>query len=250
VLDLANKMDAEMTMILHIDASARDDQDEIPRHRSLSRQLSRRFVNTWTTRRPTDQIIRRDLASNPPPFINQTWISAVFTPSETRTVEQREAVAISDVLISELRSADVIVIGTPMYNYGMPAVLKAWIDQVVRIGKTFTFDLARGDYPLEPILTNKTLVLLTSTGEFDFQPGGARENMNHLDTHVRSVAPYLGANEFRHISVTHQEFGDERHEASKVAAFAAAADSANAMVDEIVELTTTPAKRRNKIAKR
>ena len=83
-----------------------------------------------------------------------------------------------------------------MYNYGMPAALKSWFDNIIRIGKTFTFDLARGDYPLEPIMTGKTLVILSSRGEFGFEPGGVREGMNHLETHIRTCAPTLGLNKY------------------------------------------------------
>ncbi len=133
----------------------------------------------------------------------------------------REMLAASDHLIGELEAADVIVLGTPMFNYGLPARLKAWVDQVIRVGRTFSFDLARGDYPLEPILSGKMLVLLTSTGEFGFEPGGVRAHMNHLDTHIGAVRAYLGVSEWFHIGVEYQEFGDARHAASLDAAVAA-----------------------------
>lgn len=209
-----------MTTLLHIDASARDDTHEIVRHRSLSRQLSRRFVDTWLAHRPEDTVIRRDVGLNPPPFVSQAWIAAVFTPPEKRTAAQKALLEPSDTMIAELRAADVIVIGTPMYNYGVPAQLKAWVDQIIRINETFTFDLARGDFPLEPTMQGKTLVILSSAGEFGFEPGGVRASMNHLDTYLRSIAHYLGAAEIHHVAICYQEFGDERHERSKTDAFA------------------------------
>jgi len=98
-----------------------------------------------------------------------------------------------------------------MYNYGMPAALKAWFDQVVRINKTFSFDLARGDFPLEPIMSGKKLVLITSSGEFGFEIGGIREKMNHLGPHVETLGKYLGVEEFYEIKSEYQEFADERH---------------------------------------
>lgn len=81
---------------------------------------------------------------------------------------QQRALALSDELVDELERAEVLVLGTPMYNYGMPTALKGWVDHVIRINRTFSFDLARGDFPLRPILSGKTLVLLTSSGEFGF----------------------------------------------------------------------------------
>lgn len=200
-----------MHSLLHIDASARID-------RSISRDLSACFIRTWQKLRPQDSIIRRDLGLNPPGFISQDWIAGCFMPAETRSDAHNAALAESDNFIAELERASLIVLGTPMYNYGLPASLKAWVDQIVRIGKTFSFDLARGDYPLEPILSGKTLVCLTSKGEFGFAKGGPREDMNHLDPHIESFAPYLGAEERHFISVEYQEFGDERHELSRAAA--------------------------------
>jgi FMN-dependent NADH-azoreductase len=113
--------------------------------------------------------------------------------------------------------SDLIVLGTPMYNYGMPSTLKAWFDQVIRIDKTFRFDLARGDFPLEPILHGKLLVLLTACGEFGFAPSGIREHMNHLVPHIKTCVPYLGVDverDFFHIGIEYQEFADSRHQQS------------------------------------
>lgn len=197
-----------MTTLLHIDASARSSS------RSLSRQLSAHFVSTWMARRPSDSVIVRDVGRNPPPITTEFWIGSVFTAEGERTDEQRDALRASDELISELNEANVIVMGTPMYNYGMPAALKAWFDNVIRIGQTFTFDLERGDFPLEPIMAGKTLIILSSRGEFGFEPGGIREQMNHLETHIRTCAPYLGVKETHMVSIDYQEFGDERHELS------------------------------------
>lgn len=202
-----------MTTLLHIDASARGS-------RSLSRRLSDHFVATWLSRRPSDTVIHRDVGRDPPPITTELWIGAAFTAEDERTDEQREALEPSDELIAELEQADVIVMGTPMYNYGMPAVLKAWFDNVIRVGKTFSFDLERGDFPLEPIMSGKTLVILSSRGEFGFEPGGVREDMNHLETHIRTCAHYLGVEQSHLITIDHQEFGDERHRQSTEAAYA------------------------------
>ncbi|WP_282605917.1 FMN-dependent NADH-azoreductase [Pelagibius sp. Alg239-R121] len=200
-----------MASLLHLDASARTE-------RSISRDLSASFIETWRKHRPQDAVIRRDLATDPPGFVTQDWIAACFTPESARTDAHHAALKESDDLIAELEQATLIVLGTPMYNYGLPAALKAWVDQVVRVNRTFSFDLARGDYPLAPILSGKTLVCLASKGEFGFAQGGIREDKNHLDPHIETFAPYLGVEECHFISVEYQEFGDERHERSRAAA--------------------------------
>lgn len=204
-----------MTTLLHIDASARTS-------RSLSRDLSRTFVTEWQQKRPGDRIISRDLGANPPPAISEAWIAAVFTKPEELSDEQRALIALSDELITELAAADVIVLGTPMYNYGMPTALKGWVDQVIRINKTFTFDLARGDFPLEPILHGKTLVLLTASGEFGYAPGGIRATWDHLTPHIRTIQHYLGVATIHHAGIEYQEFGGDLLRDSIAAAHEAA----------------------------
>ena len=198
-----------MATILHIDVSAQTIE------RSISRKLSAQFLETWQAARPDDTVIRRDIGESPPGFVSAQWIEACFTPEDERTPELVDVLKESDILIGELADADLVLLGTPMYNYGMPAALKAWVDRVIRIGKTFSFDLARGDYPLEPILGGKTLVALTSKGEFGFFSGGVREHMNFLDGHIEAVAHYLGLAERHFVHSEFQEFADERHERSR-----------------------------------
>jgi len=212
-----------MKTLLHIDASARRTDNHNPSHNSISKGLGQEFINTWMNMDHSFNVIHRDLGLNPPAFISQDWIAAVFTPEANRSAAQQQLLTLSDTLISELEQADLLLITSPMYNYGMPAVLKAWFDQVIRINKTFSFDLTRGDYPLQPILSGKTLVLLTATGEFGFEPGGIREHMNHLGPHVRTLGHYLGIEAFHEIRVEYQEFGDERHARSLADAKAAIA---------------------------
>jgi FMN-dependent NADH-azoreductase len=192
--------------ILHLDASART-------ARSLSRRLSQQFVDTWRMRRPNDRVIRRDLAADPPPHVTEAWIAAAFTPAGRRDAVMQRTLAWSDAAIAELEAADLIVLGTPMYNYGMPSALKAWFDQVIRAGRTFSFDLGRGDWPIEPTMAGKRLVVLSARGEFGFMPGGVRARYNQLDPHIATCAPFLGVAEdaIHTIAVEYQEFGDARH---------------------------------------
>ena len=111
-------------------------------------------------------------------------------------VEGYDCVPVADgkeaMLLAGEKRFDLIVLGTPMYNYGMPSTLKAWFDQVIRIGRTFSFDLKRGDWPIEPMLTGKRLVVLSARGEFGFAPGGALEQLNLLYPHRATCGRYIG----------------------------------------------------------
>jgi len=210
-----------MARILRVDASARTE-------RSLSRKLGDEFIANWSELSGTPKIIVRDVGKTPPPIISEDWIAAVF--SQEMTPEQQALTKTSDELIAEVAAADMILITTPMYNYGMPAALKAWFDQVVRINKTFTFDLARGDRPLEPILPGKPIVALTSWGEFGFGPGELNDGGDNLVPHLRVASRYLGASGFHHVGIEYQEFGDARHERSK-------ADARRAVRDLVLRLS-------------
>ncbi|MEP4033385.1 NAD(P)H-dependent oxidoreductase [Roseibium polysiphoniae] len=212
-----------MTTVLRIDASTR-------LQNSLSRELADSFERCLAEAMPDLKILRRDVGQTPPFIICEAWIAAAFAPEDARTADQRKLLALSDTLIEEVTAADCILLSTPMYNYGMPAGLKAWVDQVVRIGKTFTFDLARGDRPLEPILSGKTLILTTACGEFGFETGEPNAAHNHLAPHVRTIGKYLGVEQMHHIAIEYQEFKDQRH--------AASVSSAHRQVRELVERLT------------
>jgi FMN-dependent NADH-azoreductase len=213
-----------MTTLLRIDASAR-------KERSLSRALSKEFENRWLSVKPKDKFIYRDIGSTPPDFISESWIAASFTPENNRTDEMKSSLALSDLMVDELSRAGVIVISTPMYNYGMPASMKAWLDQVIRVNKTFTFDLGRGDSPLEPTMSGKSLVLLTSCGEFGFEKGRIRRDMNHLGPHFQTVSKYLGVDKMHEISIEYQEFDDLRHKQSIEKAY----DSIPTVLKQVME---------------
>ncbi len=190
--------------LLHVDSSARLE-------RSHSRRLGKVLVAAWQSACPGDRIIHRDIGLNPPHAMSQDWIAAAFTNPDKRTQQMRETLAYSDQLIDEIEQADVIVLGAPMYNYNMPASLKAWFDLIARIGRTFSFDLGRGDFPIEPVLSGKQLIVLSSRGEFGFV-GGVREHMNALDVGIAACAHYLGANaaDIVTIAAEYEEFGGER----------------------------------------
>jgi FMN-dependent NADH-azoreductase len=126
-----------MTTILRIDASVRRTDNPVAAYNSISRALADSFVEEWKTVDPDVEIVLRDVGMTPPDFISNDWIASVFTAEEERTPEQNALVRLSDTLIDELDRADILLISTPMYNYGMPAGLKAWFDQIVNGGVKF-----------------------------------------------------------------------------------------------------------------
>ena len=120
-----------MTHILHIDSSAR-------RQGSSTRELAAATVDRLLAENPDANVTYRDLGSGEP-FISETWVAANFTPKESRTKLQIAELKHSDMLIAELLAADIIVVGMPVYNFGIAASLKAWFDQIARVGKTFHY---------------------------------------------------------------------------------------------------------------
>src|ERR1700737_5084961 len=121
-----------MSVILHLDSSPRA-------QRSHSRQLSRAFVDVWKQNHPQDTVIYRDLGHQPPPHVDEAWIGSAYTPPDARTIELKEAVRVSDQLIDELLAADLIVLGAPMHNFGISSSLKTYLDQIIRVGRTFDY---------------------------------------------------------------------------------------------------------------
>lgn len=198
--------------------------------RSLTRMLTQKFLGAWRATGLAGEIIQRDVGQHPPPFVSEAWIASAFKPEAERTEPERKVLEYSDRAITELSEADVIVMATPMYNFGLPAAVKAWVDQIIRIGKTFSFDLARGDRPLEPVFSGKRLVTLTAAGDFGFEEGGVHASMNHLHPHIRTLSTYLGVSKSWDVSIEYQEFGDERFLQSKQDAI----QRINPVVDELV----------------
>ncbi|GAA6181478.1 MULTISPECIES: FMN-dependent NADH-azoreductase [unclassified Shimia] len=114
--------------VLHIDSSARFTD-------SASRTASAALVS----KQNPDTVIKRDLSTTTLPFLDEAFTQATFTPVDARTDAQNDALKISDELVAELQAADTLVIGVAIYNFGIPAALKAWIDQIARVGETFAY---------------------------------------------------------------------------------------------------------------
>ncbi|RST56433.1 FMN-dependent NADH-azoreductase [Variovorax sp. MHTC-1] len=201
-----------MTTLLHIDASARPGRSGIDPHGSHTRRLSARFVERWHAARPADRIDHLDVGQSPPAHVTGPWIHAAFTPAAAREPWMHEVLAESDRLVDQLIAADLIVVGLPMYNFGVPAQFKAYIDNIVRVGRTFGFDRARGEVPYWPLLADagKRLVLLGSRGDFGYGRGQRIAHLNHTEASVRSVFGYIGIREVHEVAVEYDEFGGEQ----------------------------------------
>lgn len=185
-----------MTHILHLDSSPRSD-------RSISRALTKQFVDLWKQLQPADVITYRDLGHNPVPPIDEAWIAAAFSPPDQLTPALKAALAISDELIDELLAANLYVFGVPMYNYSVPASFKAYIDQIVRVQRTFA---VRAD-GYEGLLKDKKVLVITTRGgsyaggPFDFQ-----------EPYLQAVFNFVGITDIRFIHAENLAMGaDERH---------------------------------------
>ncbi len=140
-----------VTRVLRIDSSAQNES-------SVTRQLTDLFVQRLAEREPVE-VVRRDVARGLP-FVDSKWVAANFTDPAARDTDKQAALALSDALVREVQAADVLVIGVPIYNFGVPATLKAWIDLIARARMTFHYT-ERGP---EGLLTGKKAYLLVASG--------------------------------------------------------------------------------------
>lgn len=122
-----------MTKLLVVETSPRGTH-------SISRTMTRRFVARWKAAYPGGEVVNRDLMETELPFVTAPWLQAYFTPAEQHSAAMKEALRLSDELVGEILDADHVVIATPVYNYNVPAALKAWVDHIVRKGLTLGHD--------------------------------------------------------------------------------------------------------------
>ncbi|KGD66549.1 NAD(P)H dehydrogenase (quinone) [Alcanivorax nanhaiticus] len=201
-----------MPHILQLDASARPGLAGTDAHGSVSRRLTQGFVRRWQAGQPGVTVTHRDVGAQPPSFIDQSWIASAFASADKQQPWMAEVLHESDVLIDELIAADVVVIGAPLYNFGMPAALKAWVDQIVRMGRTVEYDETRPEAPFTALLSDRPrhAVILSSRGGTGFEPGGELAALNHLEPSLTTVLEFIGITRIHRIAVEHQEEGGER----------------------------------------
>ena len=172
-----------MPTLLHVDSS--------PLYgASVSRELTAAFVTAWKAAHPGATVLDRDLNATPIPPVTAAWIAAAFTPEPSRTEEQRQQLALSDTLIAEAQQADEWVIGVPMHNFSISSPLKLWIDQVVRAGKTFTYDEGK---PKGQLTGKKVTFVVASGGIYD--AGTQMASFNHVEPYLKDVFGFVGVKE-------------------------------------------------------
>ncbi len=174
--------------ILHLDSSPRGE-------RSHSRQLTKAFVDDYRSAHPDAKVIYHDLGHSPVPHVDEPWIAAAYSDPATHTPELKAAIRLSDQLVDELLSADVIVIGAPMYNFSIPSTLKAYIDQVVRVNRTFTPSY-------EGLATGKKMFILCARGGGGYGSGEQMEAANFQDPYFKAIFGFIGISD---ITFVHDE---------------------------------------------
>jgi FMN-dependent NADH-azoreductase len=185
-----------MANVLYINSSVRTSG-------SLSRQLSSEFVSKWKAAHPADNVVERDLATNPVPHLTEEMMGAFFTPAEQRSAEQAQTVKLSDVLVDEVEAADIIVIGAPMYNFSVPSTLKAYIDHIARAGRTFKYGAAGPEGQLK----NKKVYVFTASGGVYSE--GPASGFDFLATYLRAVLGFLGITDISFVRAEGVAMGEQ-----------------------------------------
>jgi FMN-dependent NADH-azoreductase len=169
-----------MSTLLKIDVSPRGNY-------SISRKLGNHFATEWQSNHVGGKIVTRDLATTKIPYVDLPWIAGAFSTPDKHTDEHRAALKISDELIAELLGADEIVISTPMYNFNVPAALKAWIDHIVRLNKTFAF----GPEGLKGLAAGKKVTIIIASGS-EYTSGSPMESYNVEGPYFRVILGFIG----------------------------------------------------------
>ncbi|MCZ4280901.1 FMN-dependent NADH-azoreductase [Kiloniella laminariae] len=171
---------------------------------SKSRQLTASFASKWQDKNPQGKIIERDLISTGLSHLDEATIGAFFTPEDQRSPQQKELVTLSDALVAELFEADTIVLGVAMHNFSIPSLLKSYIDQIARAGKTFSYT----ENGPKGLLQDKTAYVLSATGG-DYREGSPARAMNFIDPYLTTVLGFLGITDVHFIAAANAAKGDE-----------------------------------------
>ena len=176
-----------MPTLLYISISPRGDY-------SISRQLGNAAVEAWKARNPKGRVIERDLTRTPLTFVDLDWIAGAFSPPEHHNENHKKALELSDELVAEIQAADEIVVATPMYNFAVPAALKAWIDHVVRAGRTFRYTAA--GTPEGLLADKKVLAIIASGGSY--KEAGVTA-LDHEIPYLRFIFGFMGITDVQFI---------------------------------------------------
>ena len=212
-----------MKNLLIINASPRDE-------RSITRRLTHLFATKWIEMHPEYAIHHREVGREAIPHISELWIAAAAKPAELRTEEEINELKHSDQLITEIKAANVIVLGTPMFNWSIPSALKAYLDQVIRADETVKM---RPDDPTNPyrgLLKDKKVYLLFSRGNAGYEKGEYFAHMNFQADYLKTVFNIMGLADIQEVALNGSAFDKEIY-----------AQSTKAVHNKIVEMVSNSA---------
>ena len=194
-----------MRHILHIDASYSSKS-------SGSRALSQAFTTAWKKFHPEAVILYRDLGHFPVPYINETWIAAVHSPPERHTPEMIEALRISNRLLEEFLAVDCYVFGVPMYGFTIPATLKAYLEHLIRVGRTYEVS----ENGVRGLVHGKKALFITSRG--GNYPPGSPFGEDHQEPYLRTIFGSFGIWDVQFVNASNLVLGDREQSISKAQA--------------------------------
>lgn len=181
---------------------------------SFSQKVALSIVGDLEKRSPDAKIVVRDLAQNAPPHVDKAFVLGLSTVLEQRTPEQVKALALSDLLIDELMTADIVVFAVPMYNFGPPSTLKAWIDHVARAGRTFSYT-EKGPRGL---LNGKRAILILASG--GIYSAGPAKPLDFQEPYLRSILGFIGVTDIDVVRVEGVALGAKGPETAMTTAMA------------------------------
>jgi len=192
-----------MSTILVLTASPRGE-------RSVSRALTSTFAKLWAQQHPEDTVLLRDIGHHPVPHVTEPWVVGAFAPAEAQNTESKAAIAVSDQLVDEFLGADRYIFGVPMYNFNIPSTLKAYIDQIVRAGKTY----ALGPNGYEGLVKDKKALFITSSGG-SFPPGTPMGAYNFQEPYLRAIFGFIGVTDVQFVTADSMNQGESAAKQSR-----------------------------------
>jgi FMN-dependent NADH-azoreductase len=196
-------------------------------HASYSHQIGRRIVDDLKSRYPSAKVVVRNLAKEPLPDVGEAFVTGRLLAQDKRSAAEAEALALSDVLVAELMAADVLVLATPMHNFGISAAVKAWIDQIVRPGVTFSYS----DKGPIGLVKDKKAVLVLARGGIYAQ--GPMKPYDFQEPYLRTVLGFIGISDIDVVRIEGVALGDD--------AVRNAVTSAKAQADDVVRVIASEA---------
>jgi len=189
-----------MSSILLVNSSVREKG-------SQTRMLAEHFVKHCTSKNASTKLVTRDVGINPPPHPTEKYTVANYTPPDKRTPDMDKVLEASNGLIDELTQANQVVFAVPMYNFNVPSTFKAYIDNLVRVGKTFT---ATDSGEFVGMLNNKKVLVITARGAV-YGDNSPINDFDHQEPYLRTVLGFMGMNEVSFVHADGMDFADKQY---------------------------------------